>query len=120
MRKPALFAIIAVGTFNPAVQWAAASSTAQGAKSGPAAAVQQSSAANLPRRVDAKKPSSAQPASMHFAPHPPATRSSAAAAGAHTRAAHQVAARGFAAPVLGGRTQYDAKKGAVIGGPARR
>jgi hypothetical protein len=92
MRIPALFALIALGTFSPAARWAAASSTAQGANSG------------------------------HFTPHASNTGAalgpSGNAVGGHARAAHSIAAQAFAAPVLGGRAPYGAKKGAVIGGPA--
>jgi len=132
MRIPALFALIALGTFSPAARWAAASSTAHGANSGPAATVHQSSAANVPRGVAAKDLSSARSPSIrasrtvsnrgHFTPRASNTGAalgaSGNAVGGHARAAHSIAAQAFAAPVLGGRAPYDAKKGAVIGGPA--
>jgi hypothetical protein len=92
MRVPALFAVIALGTFNPAVPWAAASSTSHRTNSA-LATVHPNTNSNVQRRAGANKVSSAQSPSTHVAPR-------------------------SAAPVLGGRTQYDAKKGAVIGGPA--
>ncbi len=129
MRVPALFAVIALAAFNPAARWAAASS-AQGANSGPAATLHQSSDANVRRGVEAKKLTSARPASIHVAPQ----RLNAASRTAPNRghftpykfntgtapglSRNAVGSHAFAAPVLGGRTEYDAKKGGIIGGPA--
>jgi hypothetical protein len=120
MRAPAVFAVIALATFIPAVHWAEAGA-ARTVKS-PAVAAQQNSLAH-PKRMIAPTLGSGRSPQPHTAGQPAAR--SAAAISDHA-AQHLAPSRGhlapidlgrrFAAPQVGGPSRYDAKKGAVIGG----
>jgi len=128
MRAPIVFAVIALGTFNQAIQCAEAS-TARNSAGGPTAA-HQYSVAHGQGRVNAQKQSSGRPSMQNTASHLGITKSSHAVSGHRAPYSSKAGAapgqsandRGRhvanAPSLVGGPAKYDAKKGAVIGGTA--